>query len=167
MTTSRIAAKPVVRIAGAAALATAALLGMSACSLVAPVATLIEYDPADGVGADLGDVKVRDAQALIGDSGAISIYLYVINSGAETAQLNVALGEGGTDGTETLTLRAGTSSTVGGPDDTDSIIVEDPTAALLGGLYPVYVQVGDEPGQVLQLPVLDATDRPFFEDYLP
>lgn len=167
MKTTRIAAKPVARIAGAAALAAAALLGTSACSLVAPIATMIQYDPADGIGTDLGDVKVRDAQAIIGESGAINVYFYVVNSGAEQAQLHVALGEGGTDGKATVSLAPGEATAVGGPDSTSAVLVERPTDALPGGLYPVYFQAGEAAGHQLLVPVLDAEARPFFDDYRP
>ncbi len=167
MNTTRIAGKPVARIAGAAALAVAALLGTSACSLVAPVATMIQYDPADGIGTNLGDVKIRDVQALADEDGSISLYFYVVNGGAEQARLNVSLGAGGADGSAAISLEPGLGSTVGGPGDDFSIVVSDPTDARLGGLYPVYFQVGQAEGQELLVPVLDATDRPFFEDYLP
>ncbi|HWL59531.1 MAG TPA: hypothetical protein VNQ48_01435 [Microbacteriaceae bacterium] len=167
MKTTRIAAKPVARIAGAAALAATALLGLSACSLVAPVATMIHYDPADGIGTDLGEVKVRDAQAIMGESGAINVYFYVVNSGEEQARLHVALGAGGTDGKAAITLAPEEATTVGGPDSDVAVLVERPTDASLGGLYPVYFQVGEAAGQQLLVPVLDAEARPFFEDYLP
>jgi len=133
---------------------------MSACSLVAPQATLIQYDPADGVGADLGTVKVRDVQALLGESGAVNVMFYVVNAGDEAAKLSVAVGEGGIDGTTTLNVPAGFASTVGGVGDTAKVIIEEPADARLGGLLPVYFQVGQAEGTQLQVPVLDASYRP-------
>lgn len=128
---------------------------------------MIQYDPADGFGADLGAVKIRDAQAIIGSSGAVNLYFYVINSGTEPVRLNVASGAAGADGTTSLTLPPGVASPIGGPDDSASIVIERPTNALLGGLYPVYFQAGDADGVQLEIPVLDAEVRPYFEEHVP
>lgn len=48
------------RIASATVIAAALLVGTTGCSFFSPVATQREYQPADGININLGDIKVRN-----------------------------------------------------------------------------------------------------------
>jgi len=52
------------RVLTAAVIASTAILGTSACSMMSPIASLKEYAPSDGTQADLGSVKVRNVMIL-------------------------------------------------------------------------------------------------------
>lgn len=49
------------RIAAAAVLAAGLVLGLTGCTFFAPQATLIQYDPGDGVSLNVGSIQVRNA----------------------------------------------------------------------------------------------------------
>ncbi len=49
------------RIAATAVLAIGLALATAGCTLLAPQATLIKYDPSDGVSANVGQLQVRNA----------------------------------------------------------------------------------------------------------
>lgn len=161
VTPSKIAA----RLALGAAVAVAALVGTTGCSLIAPQATLIRYDPAEGVGADLGQVSIRSAEAVANpDSGAISVVFTAINPTSDTVTVNVSLGKSGADGKKSVSIRPGKSVQVG----TDSkIVVDDPTDAPVGSLYPVAFQAGDADSVQVGIPVLTDSGRPFLTPFVP
>ena len=52
------------RVMAATVLATTAILGTSACSMMSPIASLKEYAPSDGTQGTLGSVKARNVMIL-------------------------------------------------------------------------------------------------------
>ena len=137
-----------------AALAGALLLaGTTGCTFVAEIATLEEYDPSDGVGATVGDVQVRNMLAITEDGSRAALVFSANNSSDETVQLNVSLTEGGTP--LQVPLPAATLTPVGSGTG-EQLVLED-LDVTPGSLLPVYVQYGEEPGSLLNVPVLDAT----------
>ena len=57
------------RLVASAALSALVLLGATGCTFITPQATEIQYNPADGVSADFGPLKVRDALVITDDEG--------------------------------------------------------------------------------------------------
>jgi len=162
VTPSKIAA----RLALGAAVAVSALVGTTGCSLISPQATLIKYDPAEGVGANLGQVSIRSAEAVANpDTGAISIVFTAINPTSETVSVNVAVGKSGVDGEKTVSVDAGKSVVVG--EDAREIVIDDPTDAEVGSLYPVTFQAADSDSVQLEVPVLTDSGRPFLTQFVP
>ena len=154
------------RLALGAAVATAAVLATAGCAFIAPQATLIHYDPADGVGGDAGTVAIRNAEAVANpDTGAISIVFTAINTASDAATVTISAGPSGKDSAKTLSLPAGGTATIG--DDTAMLVVEKPTDAAIGGLYPVTFQSGSADSLVLQVPVLTDEGRPFLSQFVP
>ncbi|MFC0680880.1 hypothetical protein ACFFGH_23870 [Lysobacter korlensis] len=134
-----------------AALAGALLLATTGCTFVAEIATLEEYDPSDGVGTTIGDVQVRNMLAITEDGQRAALIFAATNSGDENVRLNVSLTEGGTG--EQVRIPAGQFTSVGAGGEQ---LVFEGLDVTPGSLLPVYVQYGDEPGRLLNVPVLDA-----------
>ncbi len=163
MTPSKTASRLVL----GAAVAAAALLGTTGCSLIAPQATLIHYDPAEGVGTDLGSVAIRNAEAVANpDSGAVSVVFTAISSGTDSAVVYVSAGPSGVDDSTTVTVPAGKSVNVGAAGSTQ-IQIGTPTDAAIGALYPVTFQAGGASSVQLSIPVLTDQGRDFLSPYVP
>jgi hypothetical protein len=134
----------------AAALAGALMLATTGCTFVAEIATLEEYDPSDGVGTTVGDVRVMNMLAITEDGSRASLVFAATNSSDDNVRLNVSLTEGGAAQQVQLPANEFTSVGTGG----EQLVLEgiDVTP---GQLLPVYVQYGDEAGSLLNVPVLD------------
>lgn len=144
------------RIAASVVLAAGLLLGTSGCAFFAPQSTLIQYDPSDGVGNQVGSVKVRNALLLTKDGQRASLLVSFINDGTSGVDLNVVytLTPGGKK-TSTIHLEPGEVRTFGNTE-TDQLILQgiDKQA---GELYPIFFQYGSHTGQQSLVPVLDGS----------
>ncbi len=145
------------RSAATVLIAGALLVGTSGCVFITPTATLNYYDPSDGVGATLGDVRILNMVGIINEDGhAISLVTSIFNGGKIT-NVDIQFEQGGEKTTVTQPVRSGATVNIGTtPDAEKQIIILNPGVAA-GGLLPVYVQHGDEPGELLMVPVLEAT----------
>lgn len=144
------------RIAASVVLAAGLLLGTSGCAFFAPQSTLIQYDPSDGVGNQVGSVKVRNALLLTTDGERASLLASFINDGTTSVDLKVqyTLKPGGKK-TTMVHLAPGQVKTFGNKA-TDQLILQgiDKKA---GELYPIFFQYGSHTGQQSLVPVLDGT----------
>jgi hypothetical protein len=147
-------------------LAGAVLLGTAGCTFISTQATLIQYDPSDGVGTKVGDVKVLNALALINeDEHAISLLINFDNSGDRTANVNLQYLSGGEKTTTTKSVNPGEPQSYGNAVGEPQIIILNP-GVKAGDLFPVYIQYGKHEGKELLVPVL-AGDDPYYEDLVP
>ncbi|MBH0029290.1 hypothetical protein I6F53_20320, partial [Pseudoalteromonas sp. SWN29] len=65
-------------------------MGTAGCSFITPTATLNQYDPSDGIGADVGDVKVRNVLAISNDdNSAVSLMITVVNTTTTSGSLRL------------------------------------------------------------------------------
>ena len=162
-----IARSAAARAAASVVLAGALLVGTTGCTFVSQQATLIEYDPSDGIGTQVGDVAVRNALALINEDGhAVSLMVTFVNTGSKIANLSIQYQSGGEKTTTTKSVRAGDVASYGTTPDETQIIILNP-GVKAGGLYPVYFQYGDNEGKELLLPVMNADNHPEYKDLLP
>jgi len=162
-----IARSAAARAAASVVLAGALLLGTTGCTFISQQATLIKYDPSDGVGIDVGNVQVRNAIALINEDGrAVSIMITMVNSGERTANVNLQYQSGGEKTTTTKSVNPGEVKTYGTSVDDTQIIVLNP-GVKAGGLFPVYIQYGKNEGKELLLPVLNADNHPEYDGLFP
>ncbi|HWK19273.1 MAG TPA: hypothetical protein VNR37_00690 [Microbacteriaceae bacterium] len=137
---------------------------LSGCTFMAPTATLIQYDPADGVGADMGDVLLRNVQVVTNEDGSLgNIAFTVINKG-EATQLNYSVPT--LTGTVEDWIPVPPGSTLVGEELPHLIIIEEPDA-IVGGLLAVTFQAGDGDSQTLMTPVLDNQGRPYLDPLVP
>lgn len=141
------------------------VLAVTGCTFVTPIATQKPYDPSDGVGADIGDLGLRNVLLIANDSREATLVMTVVNNSDDDIVLNLQYGDAGARTTEALPLAGGQTRTRVGDDDGTTIIVSDPTMSL-GALFPIYAEYGNVPGEVILVPVLDGTLAEY-ELYVP
>lgn len=147
------------------ALAAAVVTGSTGCTLNAEIASMKAYDPSDGVGADLGDLALRNILLISNDDGAANLVLTVVNSGGEDIALNVQFDNGIQRTTQTLSIPGFPARTRIGDDPGEGIVISGPEV-ILGGLFPMYFEYGSVPGELVFVPVLDGT-LPEYELLVP
>ncbi len=147
-----------------APLGIAGALLLSGCTYLAPVATLIKYDPADGVGADLGSVLLRNVQAVTNEDGSIANITFTAINNGEAAKLNYSIPTA--DGNVEGWIPIAPGSTLVGEESPHLIVVDDPDASV-GGLLALTLQVGDADTATLLTPVLDVQGSPWLEPLVP
>ncbi|TAL44343.1 MAG: hypothetical protein EPN91_04575 [Salinibacterium sp.] len=155
-----IARTPLARAAASIILAGALVAGTSGCTFWANQATLIHYDPSDGVGGSVGTVKIGNVIAVLSKDGeSASLLLTATNSGDRDVNLKLQFESDGVKTTITELIPARSTVSFGNTPDEARIIVQAPGTAA-GALLPVYVQYGNQTGTQLMVPVLKA-DGPY------
>jgi hypothetical protein len=121
--TSRPAAQTPRRRLGVAAAALVAALGLSACQVASPATTTYQYDPADGVSVQVGDVRVLDLLVVSEGAGAPGVVSgSVVNTAREEVEVTMALqtADGRTDLSPALTVPPTTSVRADGEGENGS-----------------------------------------------
>ena len=153
------------RRAASIALAGALLLGTSGCTLFAVQGTLVHYEPSDGVGTQVGDLKFRNIIGLSDDGKDVALVFTVINTGDNAEKVSVQFTDGDGDKQDvTFTIKGHESLGIGAEGEDDLVLRGADTT--VGGLLPVYLQYADEPGQQVLVPVLDGSTAAY-SDLLP
>lgn len=153
------------RFSSALATAVVGTFLVSGCTFGAEIANLEPYDPSDGVGATLENVAIRNAMLFTTDGGEANLVMTVVNTTGEDTELIVQFGEGDSRQSTSVLLPAEPELTQVGTDMDNRVLVEDENI-VPGGLFPVYVQYGNTPGEQLNVPVLDGT-LPEYELLVP
>jgi hypothetical protein len=162
-----IARSAAARAAASVVLAGVLLTATAGCTFVSTQATLIRYDPSDGVGTNIGNVQVRNAIALINEDGrAVSLMITIVNSGTKSASINLQYQSSGEKTTTKKSVQPGEVVTFGTTPDEDQIVILNP-GVKAGALFPVYVQYGDHEGTELLVPVLNADNHPEYDGLFP
>jgi len=143
------------RFLASAAVAAAVVLGTSACNLVAPQATTLQYNASDGVSGDVGSIAIRNA-VVISDNGSDGNLVFTAVNDGGPHMLRVQYGD---DQSVEVMVDANASVLFGG-DTTDAVLLED-IGVQPGGLLNVYFQYGQEPGLELPVPVLNGDLREY------
>lgn len=148
---------PVARAVASVVLAASLLAGTAGCTFLSTQATLIQYDPGSGVGANVGDVQVRNAIGIITEDGsAISLLVTLVNSGSDDVSVSLQFESDGEKRTDIKAVTSGAAASFGNVIGQDQIIIANPGVEA-GDLVPVYVQYGSFQGKELLVPVLGAT----------
>lgn len=152
------------RLATSIALATALLVGTSGCTLVSINGTLKPYQPSDGAGANVGDLKVRNLLGLSEDGEDVALVFSIVNESSddETVTLQYTDGSGDKHDVE-LEVEAGKSLAVGHSAD-DQLVLRG-VDAVVGSVVAVYFSY-DNVGKLIDVPVLDGTQLEY-SDLLP
>jgi len=138
------------------ALAAAVITGVTGCTLNAQIATMKQYDPSDGVGANLGDLALRNILLISNERGEANLVMTVVNSSGEDVTLNVQYDDGATRQTSPLSVPGFPQRTRVGDIPADGIVISAQSMEL-GGLFPVYFEYGNIPGELVFVPVLDGS----------
>lgn len=135
----------------AASLATTALL--VGCSATNPITTDLDYDPSDGVGERLGDVRVGNMMVLTGEEGAAGTVVgFVANEGRQDASVVLTVGE---EQSDAIDVPAGGTVLLG--PDADETVDVDAVPAAPGSKLEITVTTDVAGAAALQVPVLDGT----------
>lgn len=143
----------------AAGLALAAALSLSACQISSPVTTDMNYDPADGVSVDAGDVAVRDLLVVSEGNGAAGVVSgLVVNNGTEPTEVTLAVNTEGQASalSPTVTVDPGKSVRLdgAGPDGSGTPVQVPAVDAGPGGTLTIVVQTSLGEGGSGLAPVL-------------
>ncbi len=146
-------------------LATAVIIGTTGCTLSAEIATMKEYDPSDGVGADIGELALRNILLISNEAGEANLVMTVVNTSGDDVTLNVQFDDGSARITESLELPAVPERTRVGDNPSAGVLVSG-SELVVGGLFPIYFEYGSVPGELVFVPVLDGT-LPEYELLVP
>lgn len=153
------------RLAASIALAAALMLATTGCTLTAEIATQKDYDPSDGVGAEIGELAVRNA-LLIGDTGeALNLVMTVVSASDVDRLLTVQWLANGERVSEDIVVTSGDRTRIGGPTDEVQIIVSI-SDVTIGGLVPLFFSYSGAEGVEVMVPVLDGS-LPEYELFVP
>jgi hypothetical protein len=145
------------RIAAAAVLAVGLALGTAGCTFFAPQATLLKYDPSDGVALDLGSLQVRNAFAISPKGTDANLVGVFINSGSSEMNLKIQYTShtGGTAKSVTIhkDLSPGQIISFGNPGVKQAVFRGADVPA--GSLLTIFLQYGTVSGENLKIPVLN------------
>jgi hypothetical protein len=145
------------RIAAAAVLAVGLALGTTGCTFFAPQATLIKYNPSDGVALNVGKLQVRNAFAISPKGTDANLVGVFINSGSSDMNLNIQYTShtGGTAKSVTVheKLNPGQVISFGNPGVKQVVFRGADIRA--GSLLKIFIQYGSVSGENLLIPVLN------------
>ncbi len=146
-----------VRAAVSALLAAVLAAGIAGCSFVnGDILLPRQYDPSDGVGAEVGELDVRNALLVTEEGDRASLIVSVANTTAESQPLTVQY-ETASGGRTSIDLTVPSQSTVTyGYGDSDQIVLDE-IDVTPGALFPVYFQSGSAEGAQVPVPVLDTS----------
>lgn len=157
-----------VRIATAVALAVGLALGTAGCTFFAPQATLIHYDPSDGVSTTVGGIELRNLLVISPNGTDANLVGVMINSTGSDQTVSFQYtrhADGATQRVnEPVLLPAGAIVSFGNPG-VQQLVFRDANVQP-GALLSVFIQYGDETGKKVRIPVLDGS-QPIYSDLTP
>src|SRR4051794_1810489 len=151
-----------VRAAVSALLAATLAVTIAGCSFTNGNQTLPrKYDPSDGVGADVGELDIRNALIIDGEGDRGNLVVSVVNTTENTQPLSVQYESSATPGRSTVDLSVPAHSTVTYGYGKNEQLVLEGIDAEPGALFPLFFQSGSSEGTDLEVPVLDASVSPY------
>ena len=130
-------------------------VGTTGCTFMTPQATTQHYDPSDGIGATIGDVKVNNAFLVTEDGKTASLIISLQNGSQYGEQVTIQYEDAAkTKVNDSVFVNSGSVVSLGaaGP----STVILTGIDAPAGSLFPVFIRYGDTTGKQLWLPVLAA-----------
>jgi hypothetical protein len=144
-----------VRAAVSALLAVVLAVAVAGCSFTNGTQTLPrKYDPSDGVGANVGELDVRNALIIPGAGRRASLVVSVINTTEKNQPLSVQYKSSAAAGRSTVALSIPAHSTVTYGFGTSQQLVLNGIDTRPGALFPIFFQSGSAEGIDLKVPVL-------------
>lgn len=152
------------RVAASIALAAALMLGATGCTFSANIATEKPYDPSDGVGAEVGELSIRNALLIGDDPEELNLVMTVVSAADTDRRVTVQWEADGERVTEEIFVGANGRTAFGGPEQ-DQVLITG-SGATIGGLVPVFFAYPGTEGVEVLIPVLDGS-LPEYELYIP
>lgn len=144
------------RLAASAILVALLAAGTTGCTFITPQVTTMAYDPSDGIGTTLGDIRVNNALLVTEDGQSASLVISLHNPTDFGVQVSVQY-EDATQSKVNDSVFVNSRSVVSLGASGPSSVVLTGIDAPAGSLFPVFLQYGDVTGEQLWLPVLTAT----------
>lgn len=139
----------------AVAIAAAVALGTTGCTFNSPVASLKVYDPADGVNATVGKVKVRNFMILTTASGQAALFGSLVNQDVDAVATDVEIHPHSTGTTPEIPVTVGAGEKLDlGYNGGQALPLS--FAVKAGTVVQVHVTIGADKIE-LNVPVLDGT----------
>lgn len=137
-----------------AAIAASVMLGTSACTFISPVASRMEYTPADGTQVDLENLKLRNI-VYVTDGSKSALTGSIVNTATTSSSLSIQYTDAAVAETKTvtITLAAGQKLDLGYNGGAALAIALGGNA---GDIVTVQVAEGSGQSTELRIPVLDA-----------
>lgn len=145
------------RLAASAILIALLTAGTTGCTFMTPQATIMNYDPSDGIRATVGDIKINNALLVSEDGENASLVVSLHNTSDQSIRVKLQYENSkNAKVNDTISVPAGSVVSLGGKDATKLVLsgITAPT----GDLFPVFFQYGDVTGQQMWLPVLAPND---------
>lgn len=152
------------RVAASIALAAALMLGTTGCTFSANVATQKPYNPSDGVGAQVGELSIRNALLIGDDPDELNLVMTVVSGADSDRRVTVQWQGDGERMSEQIFVAANGRTSFGGPEQEQVRVTG--SGASIGGLVPVFFAYPGAEGVEVLVPVLDGS-LPEYELYLP
>jgi hypothetical protein len=151
------------RTVAAAALIVGLALSTSACTFGAPQATLIHYDPSDGISANVGAIEFRNLLAISPDGTDANLVGVMINTSksAQTVEFQYTRhADGVTEPVnDPVLIPAGAIVSFGNPG-VQQLVFRD-ADVMPGSLLTLFIQYDDQTGKKVRIPVLDGSEGPY------
>ncbi|MGZ4636686.1 hypothetical protein [Oryzihumus sp.] len=134
-----------------AGLVAAGAVALSGCQTQSPIQTQFAYQPADGVGVDLGSIQVRDLVVVSSAQDQPGVLSgVVVNKGGQPVRVTFATANGG---------QASVEAAPGKGTRLENSTIVDPAilpkvATAPGGLLPIEVSTPEGGAQNVKVPVL-------------
>jgi hypothetical protein len=155
------------RAAASILLAAAIVVGTAGCGYFKEPHTLQIFDPGDGASTQVGNIKVLNALGIASEDGDIlSLVMGLSNIGTRGITVNLQFEVEGEKVTETRFVGGGKIEKIGFEGEEGDQLLVSGIEAEFGGLFPVFVQYGNETGKTVMVPILDGT-LPEYEDLVP
>lgn len=135
-------------------------LGVTGCGFVTPQATLIQYQPSDGVQTNVGDIKVRNAIAISEDGVDASLVMTLLNTGTSDSTVTFQFVNAKGEKTNIDVDVAARSKVSVGNTGEDQVALRGISVAV-GGLLPVYIYAKGSEGSQLLVPVLSSENAEY------
>lgn len=143
------------RLAASAVLVALLAIGTTGCTFITPQATTMHYDPSDGIGTTIGDVKINNALLVTNDGTSASLIISIQNNSEFGEQIEIQY-EDASNAKVNDGIFVNSRSVVSLGADGPSTVTLTGIDAPAGSLFPVFIRYADNTGKQLWLPVLAA-----------
>jgi hypothetical protein len=155
------------RAAASIVLAGAVVVGTAGCGYFQEPHTLQIFDPGDGAATQVGDIKVLNALGIASEDGeTLSLVMGLSNVGDRGITVNLQFEVDGEKVTETRFINGGEIDKIGFEGAEGDQLLVSGAEAELGGLFPLFVQYGNETGKTVLVPIIDGS-LPEYENLVP
>jgi hypothetical protein len=144
------------------------MLALAGCTFFAPQATLIQYDPSDGVGITVGSVALRNAFVISPDGQDANLVGSLINTSGGAKTVRFQYTSNGKSVTTTVDLPAsGPNGAIAFGNSGVKQVVFTGTKVKPGSLLRVFMQYGSKSGKSVLLPVLSGSTLKAYSTLTP